>query len=274
MKKKQSSQNQASTSWEPASKWYKSIVGEEGHYYHQNIILPGLTRLLDFKSHENPSLLDLACGTGVLGRQISPKTPYVGIDISPTFIKEAQKSDTSTKHQYFIADVSKTLPISKQKFTHATIVLALQNIQNPLNVFLNVKKYLENQGKLFIVLNHPCFRIPRQSSWQVDEPKKIQYRRIDRYYSPLEIPIQAHPSKGEQSAQLISYHHPLSSYMHWLKEAGFCTLDIEEWCSNKISTGGAAKMENRSRSEIPLFMTICAQKLSLDEEPLKNILKG
>ena len=70
-------QNQSKTSWEPASKWYKTIVGEEGHYYHQNIVLPGIMRLLNLKAQKNPSILDLACGTGILGRQLEGVN-YVG----------------------------------------------------------------------------------------------------------------------------------------------------------------------------------------------------
>jgi hypothetical protein len=109
-------------------------------------------------------------------------------------------------------------------------------------------------------MNHPCFRIPRQSSWKVDDEQKIQYRRIDRYTSPMKIPIQAHPSKGQSSATTWSFHHPLASYSQWLNETGFVIELIEEWHSNKVSTGKAAKMENRSREEIPLFLAIKAKK--------------
>lgn len=248
------------TSWEPASQWYKSIVGEEGHYYHQKIVIPGILRLLNLKSTPHPKLLDLACGSGVLARHLPPQTDYTGIDLSSTLIKEAKKLDTNPKHAYYTSDVTKPLPISSQKFTHAAIILALQNIQSPLSVFQNAAKYLESQGPLLIVLNHPCFRIPRQTSWQVDSQKKLQFRRIERYFSPLEIPILAHPSKGEKSPQLVSYHYPLSQYFHWLKEAGFRVIDMEEWCSDKVSTGSQAKMENRSREEIPLFMAILAER--------------
>jgi len=34
---------------------------------------------------------------------------------------------------------------------------------------------------------------------------------------------------------------------------------IEEWASDKDSVGKAAKMENRARAEIPLFMAIQAK---------------
>lgn len=259
--KKPLKKSENATSWEPASKWYKAIVGEEGHYYHQKVILPGVLKLLNLKAFPSPSILDFACGSGILGRYLPENYQYTGIDLSPTLIKEASKLDINGKQRYLVADVMKNLPLESQKFTHATIILALQNIKNPLAVFKNAAKYLQKDGLFIIVLNHPCFRIPRQSSWQIDEGKKLQYRRIDRYMSELEIPIQAHPSKGQQSTELFSYHHPLSSYFHWLKEAGFQVVDIEEWCSDKVSTGASAKMENRSRTEFPLFLTICAQNM-------------
>lgn len=247
------------TSWEPVEKWYRGIVGEEGHYYHQNLIIPGLLRLMNLKGEDR--LLDLGCGDGILGRHVSPKIRYFGVDIAPSFVKAAKAQDPSPNHDYAPGDVTKSLPIGlNQTFTHATIVLAIQNMEFPEQVFKNAAKYLEKGAKLMIVMNHPCFRIPRQSSWQIDEPKKLQYRRMDRYYTPMQIPIQAHPSQGEASASTISFHYPISKYINWLKSSGFYVADMEEWCSNKVSTGGAAKMENRSREEFPMFLTIIAEK--------------
>jgi hypothetical protein len=47
-----------------------------------------------------------------------------------------------------------------------------------------------------------------------------------------------------------------------LKDAGFAIDVIEEWTSDKESEGRAARMENRSRSEFPLFLAIKAFKKS------------
>lgn len=250
------------TSWEPVSKWYHKIVGNEGHYYHQNIIIPKLLALMDFSKEKGQSLLDLACGQGVMAAKIPQDVEYLGVDISPTLIKEAKSKDKNKKHGYLIADVAKPLKLDK-RYTHAAVVLALQNMENVPGVLENARRHLAEGGKLAIVLNHPCFRIPRQSSWQIDEAKKLQYRRIDRYYSAMPIPIQAHPSKGGKSAETMTYHHPLSYYCGCLKEAGFVIETIEEWCSDKESVGKNAKMENRSRDEFPLFLTIVAKSFGV-----------
>lgn len=260
--KHQSQKRTQSTSWEPVQKWYQSSVGNEGHYYHQNIVIPGVLRMLSLDTKKEPSaLLDLACGQGVLARHIPNHIEYIGVDISPSLIKLAKGADKNSKHQYVISDITKVIPIKKYDFTHAAIILAIQNIEAPKEVFANAAKHLSSNGQLAIVMNHPCFRIPRQSSWKIDEKQKVQFRRIDCYSSKLKIPIQASPSKGEQSTTTWSFHHPLSSYSQWLFEAGFVIEVIEEWHSDKVSLGKAAKMENKARAEFPLFMAIRARKL-------------
>jgi ubiquinone/menaquinone biosynthesis C-methylase UbiE len=246
------------TSWEPVQKWYKKSVGDEGHYYHRQIVIPGVLKILN--AEKKQKILDLACGQGVLGRHINEESEYLGVDISPSLIKEAKSLDRISHHQYLVGDITKKLVITSKDFTHVTIILALQNIENTLKVIQNSNEHLQEGGKLILVLNHPCFRIPRQSSWQEDQEKKIQYRRMDRYLSSLTIPIKAHPSK-ENSEETLSFHHPLSFYVKTLKSCGFLIEDMEEWCSDKVSEGKKAKMENRAREEFPLFLTIVAKKI-------------
>jgi len=249
------------TSWERVGDWYNDLVGDKGHYYHKSCIIPGVLKLFDFKQGQEHSLLDLACGQGVLSRNIPKNVLYTGIDISQTLIKAAKAE--SPKGEFLIGDITKPLPTKKVEFSHAAIILALQNIEHPEKAIQNCAKHLVPGGKFVIVLNHPCFRIPRQSSWGIDEKQKMQYRRVDRYCTEMKIPIQAHPGKKgspQGNTETWTFHHPLSSYTSWLNQAGFRIALIEEWCSDKESTGRNAKMENRCRSEIPLFMTLLAIK--------------
>lgn len=243
------------TSWESSAKWYDESVGKQGHYYHEQVILPQLLPLMQL--NKGDKLLDLGCGQGILARAIPQEVDYVGVDISPSLIEQAKKH-TPQRH-FYVQDVTKPLKLKEAPFTHGAIILALQNIEDPLAVLKNFSKNLQKGGKLFLVLNHPYFRIPRQTHWETDKSKKLMYRRIDSYMSPQKIPIQTHPGKNAKITTW-SFHTPLFSLINNLHLAGFSVIGMEEWVSNKKSEGGAAKMENRARDEFPLFMTIICQK--------------
>src|SRR3989344_1842407 len=237
--------------WDSAE--YGKLVGEKGHYYHQSVILSNALKLLGLELPT--SLLDIGCGNGVLARHLHKGVDYVGIDNSSTLLEEAKRL---TKNGHFVcADAAGNWLLDKT-FDRACFILSLQNMEDGESAIKNVRKHLKPNGKLILFLNHPCFRIPRQSSWGIDEAAKLQYRRVNGYMSAIKIPIDMHPGK-KGGAVTYSFHHPLSTYSAWLKEAGFSILQIEEWCSDKKSEGSKAKMEDRARKEIPLFIALLAE---------------
>lgn len=248
------------TSWNRVSNWYDQIVAKEGHYYHQEVIFPFLQTHVFSKLKKEDKILELACGQGVLERKLNKENYYVGIDLAKDLIKSATQTKISDRHQFLVKDI--TLPFQlDEKFDVGFIILALQNVKDPMGAMRNFMMHIKPKGKVYIVLNHPTFRIPRQSSWGVDEAKKIQYRRIDRYMSPMEIPIAMEPSKGKASEQTFSYHHPLSFFSQIFYENQFAISKIDELLSNKTSVGSVKKMEDRARNEFPLFMVLELIKL-------------
>ena len=240
--------------WDLDASWYASCVGEKGHYYHQAVILPNVLRMLGTVH----SLLDIGCGNGVLARHLPKDVEYLGIDQSQKLINEATKQ--SKGRLFYVADATE-LSIEKHDFDRAIFLLSLQNIEDGEKALFHTSQHVKKNGRLLLILNHPCFRIPRQSSWGVDVEKKLQYRRLNGYLSPQKIPIQTHPSKSEQSSTTYTYHHPLSDYAQWLQKAHCSIVAMEEWCSDKVSVGKMARMENRARHEFPLFLAIEAVKL-------------
>ncbi|MEX0962064.1 MAG: class I SAM-dependent methyltransferase [Simkaniaceae bacterium] len=244
------------SSWESVSSWYDSLVSTDGHYFHQHVIFPKLLPLITGK---NLKVLDLGCGQGPLARKLPNATEYLGIDLSPSLIQFAKSKNPNPKIKFMCADATKPLKLEKD-FTDAFMILCLQNMKNPEGALKNAYKALAPQGRLFLVLNHPAFRIPRQSHWGVDEIRKIQFRRLDCYLSELEIPIQKSPSMGEKSATTLSFHKPLSKWSELLFTSQFLIEKIEEWTSDKVSTGKKARMEDRARKEFPLFLTFICQK--------------
>jgi ubiquinone/menaquinone biosynthesis C-methylase UbiE len=257
MKEKRSCNSHPPTSWEESAEWYDRIVGEKGHFYHEQLVFPKVLKLLDLTPGSR--LVDLGCGQGAFSAVLPHEVTYLGLDISPALIGMAKKR--FPKRQFLVHDVAQPLSEQGGKFSHASFILSLQNMQEPAHALSVASSLLSVGGKIALVLVHPCFRIPRQSSWGIDAPKKLQYRRIDRYLSPMEIPIYTHPSRGEASETTVSFHYPLSSVTKWLHTAGFSIEWMEEWASEKRSHGESARMENRARAEFPLFLTILGRKV-------------
>lgn len=245
------------TSWNKSGKWYNKIVGDRGHYYHEHIVMPGVLRLLELT--KDSKLLDLGCGQGILARSIQSDISYVGVDLAKSLIDTAKGKDKNPAHRYLLADATKRLSLSEKDFTHASAILCLQNMEFPQNAIRNAAEHVKVGGKFVFVINHPAFRIPRQSGWGVGE-NKMQYRYENRYMSALKIPITMHP--GEKNSEVTwSFHQPISFYTKALKDNGFVIETLEEWVSDKESMGKMAKMENRSRAEFPLFLAILARKI-------------
>lgn len=241
------------SSFENVKDWYEGLVGKKGHHYHEKVILPKLIPLLQLSP--NYKLLDFGCGQGVLSRALKRKGKYLGVDASASLVKEAEKKKTSPTHHFIHHDVTKPMEAVPTDFTHGAFLLSLQNISDPEKAIHNMSLHLIKNARMTIVINHPCFRIPRQSSWEEDPKQKLIYRRLNRYMTPMEIPIYMDKEKKKTT---YSYHFSFSDLSDMLYENGFVIEKIEEWCGDKVSQGAKRKMENRARKEFPLFCAISA----------------
>lgn len=244
--------NKKSTSWNNVAGWYDAAV-EKNDSYQNTVILPNLLRLLGpLKNH---TILDLACGQGFFSKAlIKEGATTLGVDAAPELITIAKK--TIPEGEFFTSSADH-LPFIKDGSCDAVlIVLALQNIRTVDGVFAEVKRVLKKNGRLLLVLNHPAFRIPKQSSWEWDEKSKTQYRRTDRYLSEMTTEIDMHPGQ-KKSATTVSFHRPLQYYFKLLGKHGLLVSKLEEWISPKTTPHGPrASAENTARKEFPLFLFI------------------
>lgn len=250
--------NTQKTSWDKVAKWYDNLLALEGTYQ-KEVILPNLLRLLDIKRGD--LILDLACGQGFFSREFFKKgAQVIGVDISKELIEIAKKN-SPPGIKYYISLAESLKFVKNNSIDKIVIVLAIQNMENINSVFKECNRILKPNGKIYLALNHPVFRVPKQSGWGWDDQNKIQYRRIDRYLSEFREKIQMHPG-DKPSEYTLSFHRPLQSYFKSLNKNGFCVSRLEEWVSNKKSEPGArAIAENRSRIEIPLFLYLEAVKI-------------
>jgi ubiquinone/menaquinone biosynthesis C-methylase UbiE len=244
------------TSWGKFAEWYDELLGEAGTYQ-KELILPNLLRLMGIT--KGMRILDLACGQGFFAREFAAAGALVtGVDVSPELIAIAREKSS--------ADITFHVAPSHQfkavGFDAVAIILAIQNIEVFAETFSVAAKALSAGGRLYLVMTHPAFRVPKRSSWGWDESARLQYRRIDGYLGEAKVPIQMHPGDAP-SARTITFHRPLQSYSKALQKAGFAISRLEEWNSHRTSQAGPRKAaEDRARKEIPLFLAIEAVKLA------------
>jgi len=264
MSQRKAKQSNSQTHWGPVADWYDQLVGESGSEYHREVVLPGVLRLL--APHPNQHILDVACGQGVLARLLATKGARVtGVDASLELIKSArQRADASTQLSFHVADARDLSFLPENEFDSAACILAIQNIHPIQPVFHGVARALKPAGRFALVMMHPAFRGPKETSWGWDEKPKVQYRRIDRYLIPRKAPITAHP--GAKTGEYTwSFHKPIESYVKALRNSGLLIDALEEWPSHKTSTSGPrAAAENVARKEIPLFLALGAVKIPVD----------
>ena len=256
---KPESQIGTDTSWGNVADWYDGSVEREGSYQRE-LILPNLLRLMAIKPGEK--IIDIACGQGMFSREFAKAGATISaFDISSELIKIAEEKSKGLNVRYFVAPADK-LPAKSAEFDKATIILALQDIENFSGVVNETARVLKTGGELFVVINHPIFRFPKRTAWFYDEKRKIQSRIIDEYMSETRVKMEVHPGV-EKSAVTIYFHRPLQTYFKMFQKAGFVVSRLEEWVSAKQSEPGPrAVAENKARREFPMFMALALKKLT------------
>lgn len=249
------SKKDGETSWGKVAGWYSELLKDD-NTYQARVILPNLLRLLNLQKGEK--VLDLACGNGYFSTEFSKTAKVIGVDIARELVEKARKSAPSAN--FFVSSAEKLEFLDDKSISKIVIVLAIQNMENPHLVFKECARVLKPGGSLHLVINHPAFRIPKQSSWDWDSVAKTQYRRIDSYLSESKEKIQMHPGDAP-TVHTYSFHRPLQYFFKTLANQNFYVDRLEEWSSNRKSEDGPrAKAENFARKEIPLFMYLEAIK--------------
>ena len=248
--------------WDPVAAWYDKLVGESGSDYHQNVILPAALRILDPKPGE--SVIDVCCGQGVLIRPLLDAKigKFTGVDASPRLIESAKaRHGANPQVSLIVADACQPGPWANGSHDAATCIMAVHDVPDLVALFANVAHTLKPGGRAVMVFMHPCFRIPRKTHWGWDADQKIQYRRLDSYATPLEIPITTHPGKGT-GEQTHFYHRPLADLLSAMGKGGLGVVACEELYSHRRSQSGPfSKAEHRAAEEFPMFIALKAVKL-------------
>ena len=119
------------------------------------------------KINKNNRVLDVACGTGVVTKQIQKKVGksgyVVGIDTSTTAIKIAKKENEKNKNLDFLNADAENFSFSK-KFDIVTCQYALFFFPNAQKALKNIKNSLKKSGMIGISVHGSNDNVPFFSS--------------------------------------------------------------------------------------------------------------
>ncbi len=250
----------SSRSWDPVADWYAGWAGPEGSRHHRELAVPALLELLKPRSGE--WLLDIGCGAGALAPTVlSANARYLGVDLSPRLIALARRHH-GAKARFLVGDATRLAErpeIGRARFDAAAFLLSLQDIDPLEDAVRSAAWALRRGGRLVAVMTHPCFRVPRQSGWGWDEGRRLRYRRIDSYLTPLQVPMQ--PYGRGRPGSTRSYHRPLEAYTEALRRNGFLLEALREIPAGApAGTRQETRAERLARQEIPLFFALRARR--------------
>jgi ubiquinone/menaquinone biosynthesis C-methylase UbiE len=256
----------AATSWDPLAAWYDGWVGEGGSEHHRQVAIPSVLRLLEPAPGEQ--ILDVGSGQGVLAPHIAAAgARYTGVDASPRLLSMAR--NRHGRDSTFVLGNARQLSslpgIQKGAFDAVVFLLSIQDMDPLDKILAESARVLKPGGRIVLLLTHPSFRIPRQSGWGWDEGRKLVYRRIDRYLTPLSVPMKPFPGRESRSTTR-SFHRPVQDYVNGLAAHGLLVDRMEESPAHRLSVaGGSGRAEEVARREIPLFLGLRARKVDSQE---------
>lgn len=252
----------APTSWDAIASWYDGWVGEEGSEHHRTLAVPAVMALLEARPGER--ILDIGAGQGVLAPYVAELGAlYTGVDASPRLLRIARRRHGGLG-RFLLADARKldmVKELSAGEIDAAVFMLSIQDM-DPLDAVLASAAWaLKPGGRIVMLLTHPAFRVPRQSGWGWDEGRKLHYRRVDRYLTPLAVPMKKLPGNSERAATR-SFHRPLGAYVNGLAGAGLLVEHMPEIPAHRANAPPRQiKAAEQARKEIPLFLGLRARKI-------------
>jgi len=99
------------------------------------------------------SILDVGCGTGVLGFDLASRFPdahLIAIDLEPSILLEAKRCQPQDCIASFIASDASALPFHRESFDVVACQYLLQHLDNPIQVLREMRR-VSREGALAII---------------------------------------------------------------------------------------------------------------------------
>lgn len=246
-----------SSSWDRVAGWYDGWVGDRSSKYHRALAIPAVLDLLEAQAEER--ILDIGAGQGVLAPYVVDSgAQYTGVDLSPRLIAAARRRHGHLA-RFAVGDaraLQRVVGLHGGTYDAVVFLLSIQDMDPLEPVLASAAWALRPSGRIVMLMTHPAFRQPRHSGWGYDETRKLQYRRVDAYLSPMAVPMK---SLG-RAAPTLAFHRPISRYVNALAAVGFAVDAMLELAdlSPDARPRPSKRASAQADAEIPLFLGLRA----------------
>jgi len=203
--------------YDAIAEWYDEFVRTEPLLY--EVVIPATLRLVEETgSLEDAIICDLACGQGVVARELALRGAHVtGVDISERLLTLARSQSVAAPYaiswRHDDAQVGRTL--AGTSFDGVVCNMALMDIPDLTATLRTVSRILRAGGWFVFSITHPCVQMPH-SAW-ITRPDGATIRGSGDYFTEgFWRPASAPGVRG----RVGTHHRTLSAYLNALRAAG------------------------------------------------------
>lgn len=201
--------------YDQIANWYDESI-RSGSLIH-DLVVPELLNLAG--DIQGQHVCDLACGQGVIARQLAQMgASVVGIDIAAKMLEFAQQhEETEPLGIVYLHDDAQTLSsVADATFDGAICNMSLMDITDIHATFSTVRRILRAGAWFAFSITHPCFQTSA-SIWTQVEDGSV-FREVRGYFTEG---FWRSDNPNGVRGQVGAYHRLLSTYLNVLAEAGF-----------------------------------------------------
>lgn len=243
--------------WDKKAEFWDQLHGDLGNRFHRELIGPAVERLLDVEPGER--VLDIACGNGVLARQLAAIGAVVtAVDFSPELIGRAKaRSQHGGKAiRYLVADATDEgalAGLGEGKFDAVTSTMALMDMPVIAPLYRAVRRLLKPEGRFVFATSHPAFNSNNPTF--LAEMEDVEGVMVLRNYLKISAYNHLLPSKAmgarDEPTSHYYYHRPFYELLGAAFEAGLVLDGLEEPVFDPPETDDERPLSWYSYPQIP-----------------------
>ena len=215
--------------WATLADWFDEDQGDAGDLWHRTLIFPGILKVIG--NVKGRDILDVGCGNGSLARILARRANRVtGVDGSAGIIEHAKRREAAEPLgvKYFAHDAADLSRFEANSFDLVTSCMALMDMPDAAGAIREMGRVVRRGGRCVMLFCHPCFDIPKASSWLVESGfgrKPSVALKLERY---REVFSEWLKWSNKVDHEMLAHHRPLSWYFRAIRDAGLAVTMLDE----------------------------------------------